>query len=36
VLQSRAPQELPRVTRDKTDQRCRYCDFFGACWSMPS
>jgi hypothetical protein len=36
VLISNHPAELPRVTRDKTDFRCRFCDYATACWAMGS
>jgi hypothetical protein len=34
VMLSQHPRELPRVTRDKADFRCRYCDYAAACWGM--
>lgn len=32
VLKSEVPEELPRVTHDKADFRCRFCDYAGTCW----
>lgn len=33
VLQSASPEELPRITNDRTDFRCRFCDYSGRCWA---
>jgi hypothetical protein len=35
VLESRTPQDFPRISRDQTDYRCRFCDWHDACWSAP-
>lgn len=32
VVSSSAPEELPRCAKDKTDYRCRFCDFRERCW----
>lgn len=33
IVQSERPEDLPRCTSDKTDFRCRNCDFKIRCWS---
>lgn len=33
VLESRVPEDLPRISDDKADFRCRYCDFKTVCHS---
>ncbi len=33
VLQSNTPEEIPRITNDPTDFRCKFCDFQRQCWS---
>lgn len=35
VVQSASPEELPRVARERTDFRCKFCDFADRCWSAP-
>ena len=35
VLQAQSPEELPRVTNDMSDWRCRFCDFKDRCWNEP-
>lgn len=35
VVESRAPEELPRITSDPNDFRCRWCDHKKRCWSIP-
>lgn len=32
ILASRDPEEFPRIARDETDFRCRFCDYPGTCW----
>jgi hypothetical protein len=32
VLQSQAPEDLPRITKDHTDFRCKFCDYKNRCW----
>lgn len=32
VLGTRAPEEMPRISRDPADHRCRFCDYHGRCW----
>lgn len=34
VIQSASPEELPRVAREKTDFRCKFCDFRNRCWDV--
>lgn len=34
VLTSQTPFELPRVTRDESDYRCKFCEFKKACWEQ--
>lgn len=36
IVQSRAPEELPRCTADPADYRCKYCDFANTCWKTPA
>lgn len=36
VLESRSPEEMPRIAREPTDYRCRFCDYAGACWKAPA
>lgn len=33
VLQSARPEEMPRVTGDPNDFRCKFCDWRERCWS---
>jgi hypothetical protein len=33
VVSSTSPEEMPRVARESTDFRCRFCDFKLACWT---
>lgn len=35
VLQTESPKELPRVTEDATNFKCKFCDFKGDCWDKP-
>lgn len=32
VLGTATPEEMPRISRDPHDQRCRFCDYHGQCW----
>lgn len=32
VVSSQSPEELPRVAREATDYRCKWCDFAARCW----
>jgi hypothetical protein len=36
VLRAAFPEELPRVSGDRADFRCRRCEFSERCWSEPS
>lgn len=36
VVQSRHPEELPRVAKVSTDYRCKFCDFPQRCWAEPA
>lgn len=36
VVQSRTPEELPRVAKVSTDYRCKFCDFAARCWDEPA
>ena len=36
VLESGAPEELPRIARDPSDFRCKFCDYHALCWSQPT
>jgi hypothetical protein len=33
VVSALTINELPRIGRDSTDFRCKFCDFAGACWA---
>lgn len=33
VLLARTPEELPRITGDRTDYRCKWCSHADRCWS---
>lgn len=33
IVTSGRPEELPRITRDGADFRCRFCDFRAQCWT---
>lgn len=35
ILQSRTPEEMPRITSDKTSFSCRFCDYQEGCWDVP-
>lgn len=35
VLQAQSPEELPRITADPSDWRCKFCDFKEPCWNEP-
>jgi hypothetical protein len=35
VLLSQTPYELPRITNDPTDWRCKFCPYKGPCWDEP-
>ena len=32
VLQAQSPEELPRIAKESTDYRCKWCDFSAQCW----
>lgn len=34
VIQSQAPEEMPRCAKTATDFRCRFCDFPARCWGV--
>lgn len=34
VVSAFSPDELPRVAKDATDFRCKFCDFAERCWSQ--
>ncbi len=36
IIESRTPQELPRVAREAQDWRCRSCDYARTCWDVDS
>lgn len=36
IVQSRAPEDLPRVAGSADDYRCKSCDFKNRCWSKPA
>lgn len=36
IIQSNAPEELPRVAGSADDYRCAFCDFKNRCWSRPA
>ena len=33
VIESRQPEDFPRIAREETDYRCRFCDWHDRCWS---
>jgi len=33
VIRSDNPQEFPRIAREETDFRCRFCDYWNQCWA---
>ena len=35
VLQSKVPEELPRIASDPTDWRCKFCPYQKPCWAEP-
>lgn len=35
VLQTESPFEMPRVTNDRSDWRCKFCDYQEQCWNGP-
>ncbi len=35
VLQSKVPEELPRIASDPTDWRCKFCPYQKPCWDEP-
>lgn len=35
VVMSATPEELPRVARERTDFRCKFCDYAATCWAEP-
>lgn len=36
VIGSASPDEFPRIGRDETDFRCRFCDYHARCWATPN
>jgi hypothetical protein len=32
VVRSARPEDFPRIARDETDFRCRFCDYHRTCW----
>lgn len=34
VIQSMVPEELPRIARESTDFRCKFCDYAARCWAV--
>jgi hypothetical protein len=36
VVTAASPEDLPRIARDSTDFRCKWCDYAGRCWSTPA
>lgn len=36
IVQSKTPEELPRVAGSADDYRCKYCDYAKRCWSKPA
>lgn len=35
VVKSTDPEELPRIARERTDFRCKFCDYQERCWRAP-
>lgn len=35
VVQTRTPEEAPRIAREATDFRCKWCDYSERCWDAP-
>jgi hypothetical protein len=35
VLESERPEDLPRIAKERTDWRCKFCDFKERCWTAP-
>jgi hypothetical protein len=33
VIQSKRPEEFPRIARESTDWRCKWCDYASRCWT---
>ncbi len=36
VMQSQVPEELPRITNDPANFKCKFCDFQERCWEPPA
>lgn len=36
ILESQSPEEMPRITADPNDFRCKFCDYKDRCWSSSS
>lgn len=36
IVQSAAPEEMPRCTSDPADYRCKFCDYHATCWKTPA
>lgn len=35
IIESERPEDLPRVAREETDYRCKFCPFRDVCWRAP-
>lgn len=35
IVESKSPEELPRITATSTDFTCKFCPYHEACWSTP-
>lgn len=35
VIEANSPEELPRIAREATDYRCKFCNYADRCWSVP-
>lgn len=33
VIQTKSPFEMPRIAKERTDFRCKFCDYADTCWS---
>ena len=35
VVSAEFPTNLPRIAKEPTDYRCKWCDYAGLCWEGP-